>query len=171
MLLDATRLNLNQLISLLNQLSDVEFSSRLEILNESSIGMHIRHIIEFYQCLDSATKTGQVNYDGRKRNLLLENDKALCVKAIQEIETSISSIKTDQSLVLCCDYSQEEDTASELIHINTSVLRELQYNLEHTVHHMAIIRIGVKTFETSVELDPDFGVAASTIRNKKVCVQ
>jgi len=49
--------------------------------------------------------------------------------------------------------------------------RELQYNIEHAVHHLAIIKIGVKTLEDSFKLDDNFGIAASTIRNKNACAQ
>lgn len=170
MLLDATRLNLNQLINLLDQLTETEFTSKLDILSKSSIGMHIRHIIEFYQCLIFAVEGNVVDYDGRKRDCLLENDKSTCVEAIKSIIRSLNVFNTDRALTLYCDYSHE-DTNENVLKIQTSMLRELQYNLEHTVHHMAIIRIGVNSLSTTAELDTAFGVASSTIRNKKVCAQ
>ncbi|XLS28022.1 hypothetical protein ACJD0Z_12520 [Flavobacteriaceae bacterium M23B6Z8] len=170
MLLDATRLNLNQLINLLHQLTETEFTSKLEILNQSSIGMHVRHIVEFYQCLEFAQQSGVVNYDGRKRDHALENSKTICLEALKNILHFLEVNKTDRSLELHCDYSKEDDEMG-LLKISTSLLRELQYNLEHAVHHMAIIRIGINALDTAVTLDNSFGVASSTIRNKRVCAQ
>ena len=170
MLLNATRQNLHQLSSLLHQLSDDDFTSKLEILSQSSIGMHMRHIIEFYQCLLAATETGILNYDSRKRNKLLETNREFCQETIEKIMLQAEDLKPQQLLQLQCDYAlttKEKDSVA----IKTSVLRELQYNLEHSVHHMAIIRIGINTVNNPIEIASDFGVAASTIRNKKACAQ
>ena len=170
MLLNATRQNLNQLSDLLQQLTDNDFSTKLDILSQSSIGMHMRHIIEFYQCLLTATETGILNYDSRKRNKLLETDRKFCQTTIEKIIFQTAHLKPQQLLQLHCDYAlTAEDKDS--VEIKTSVLRELQYNLEHSVHHMAIIRIGINALNNAVELTSDFGVAASTIRNKTTCAQ
>jgi len=52
------------------------------------------------------------------------------------------------------------------IKIDTTSTRELVYNIEHAVHHMAIMKIGVREIASYIKLDPDFGIAASTIRYK-----
>jgi hypothetical protein len=51
--------------------------------------------------------------------------------------------------------------------IDTNATRELVYNIEHAVHHMAIIKIGVREIATYIDLPTDFGIAASTIRYKE----
>jgi uncharacterized damage-inducible protein DinB len=47
--------------------------------------------------------------------------------------------------------------------IKSSYQRELLYNLEHSIHHQAIIKVALRTLR-SVEIDENFGVAPSTIR-------
>ncbi len=44
------------------------------------------------------------------------------------------------------------------------------YTLEHTIHHMALLRIAVYAVST-IELPEDFGVAGSTIKHKKEWAQ
>lgn len=170
MLINAIRQNLNQLSGLLDQLSDDNYSSKLKVLNNSSIGMHLRHIVEFYQCLALASDTGVINYDERNRNNLLETDTRYCKQQIEEVIGFLERTTTDQVLCLKCDYSKNAEN-KELLEIKTSLLRELQYNLEHAVHHMALIRIGVNALENEIALHPDFGVAASTIRNRELCAR
>jgi hypothetical protein len=55
----------------------------------------------------------------------------------------------------------------EFVTIDTTFFRELAYNIEHAVHHMAIVKIGVREVAPYITLDKDFGVAASTIRHKE----
>ena len=54
----------------------------------------------------------------------------------------------------------ENDRASNLD-------RELVYNIEHAIHHMALIKIGIKEVAPQLQLPEGFGVANSTIRHKK----
>ena len=41
---------------------------------------------------------------------------------------------------------------------------ELVYNIEHAVHHMAIIRIAVQHEFPDLALDDEFGYATSTLK-------
>jgi hypothetical protein len=54
--------------------------------------------------------------------------------------------------------------------VSTNYYREVIYNLEHTIHHMALIRVGINELG-NIDLPKDFGVAPSTIKYKQLCVQ
>jgi len=54
-----------------------------------------------------------------------------------------------------------------LSRIKTNALRELAYNIEHAIHHMAIIKIGINEVSPYILLPSAFGVASSTIRHLK----
>jgi hypothetical protein len=58
----------------------------------------------------------------------------------------------------------------EFLSIETTATRELVYNIEHAVHHMAIMKIGVREIASYICLAPDFGIAASTIRYKEASI-
>jgi len=54
--------------------------------------------------------------------------------------------------------------------VKSNLMRELAYNLEHAIHHMALIRIVLNQQFPDVKVDANFGVAYSTIRyNKDQC--
>jgi hypothetical protein len=44
------------------------------------------------------------------------------------------------------------------------LFRELAYDLEHSIHHQAIIKIAMKNLNSEYALNENFGVARSTIR-------
>lgn len=168
MIKEVTYQNLTQLSNVLLQFSEAQFTQPLNIYNGSTIGMHVRHVVEFYECLLSALSTGEVNYDLRKRNQLLECFPEACLNSIQDILVKIMELTTDVTLKLSANYSISSD---EPITLTTTFFRELLYNIEHTVHHLAIIKMGIAELGNNIAYDENFGVASSTIRNKGVCAQ
>ena len=54
--------------------------------------------------------------------------------------------------------------------IETNYYRELMYNIEHCIHHQAIIKIALLNFGKT-EIAENLGVAKSTIEYKKQCAQ
>lgn len=132
----------------------------LDLLGGNTIGKHYRHIIEFYQCLIKNVEV--VNYDKRLRNTDIENSPVIANAIIEEILKHLKAENiSDRQLCYCADFSE---TGNEEISVNTSFGRELAYNIEHAVHHMAILQMVVKHYFKEIELEEGFGVAASTLR-------
>ena len=156
---------IRQLLAATGQLSNEEYGMPCKTLFNASVGQHVRHVIELYSCLFSGYQTGKVNYDERKRNAILETDRSFAVERMKEIIQKME--RPDKELILQTSCTE---TAEETLPINTNYFRELVYNLEHTVHHMALIRIGIHEV-SNILLPEDFGVAASTIKYRKACAQ
>ncbi len=152
---------LSQLEEVVDQLTDENFIQPLEILSNSSIGQHVRHTLEFFICLVDARNTSHVNYDNRKHDKLIETDRSLAKSVIRSMKEFMAQLDENQSLTLEMSYGTTDD---ELITVSTNILREVAYNIEHTVHHMALIKIGVVNNFCDVTLPDHFGVASSTVR-------
>jgi|SRR5690606_4258886 len=169
MIKQATDQILLQLKNVLEQLSNEQLSFPLDVLNGSTIGMHVRHILEFFLCLTESKTTFKVNYDLRNRDTLLEVNTEECIQTINKIMFFLNQNREDFELKLSANYSLLDEP--EEVTLDSTFLRELLYNVEHTVHHLAIIKIGIKALNNNLNIDETMGVAASTIRNKKVCAQ
>lgn len=154
---------------LLHQLRDKDYSRPLEVLHGSTLGMHFRHIVEFYQCLFETFEGGTVNYDHRLRDRKMELDKSCCEDRIDEILDKLETISEDRKLTLSANFSEDANGNDAVV--TTTIYRELLYNVEHTVHHLAIIKIGLHALDAGIIWDENLGIAASTLRNKKACVQ
>lgn len=155
----------HQIMDAIHQLSDTDYSFAIEQLGKATIGQHVRHIIELYEELYNGYETGVVCYDNRKRDYAIETNRMLAIERLQHI--SVSTAKTNKPLQLKCCYATQE---GEDVWVETNYLRELIYNIEHMVHHMALLRVGLNQIAT-IELPNDFGIAVSTIRHKNVCAQ
>lgn len=155
-----------QLTGSLHQLSTAEYTQPSKILFSASIGQHVRHVIELFLCLEAGYETGLVNYEKRKRDYKIETDKDFAVQLLRDIYHRLD--RPDISLVL--EAEDYENTTSGVVTISTNYYRELAYNLEHTIHHMALIRVGINEV-SSVVLPDEFGVAYSTIKFRKECAQ
>lgn len=164
-----TREKLLELKGVLAQIPDDQFSRPLDVLSGSTLGMHFRHILEFYQCLFHALPGGKLNYDLRPRNREIEVKKVKCELCLAQLITELEAQEADLPLELTADYSGQG--RGREVRIMTTYYRELLYNVEHSVHHLAIIRIGIKALNPHVNLSDEMGVAASTLRNRKLCAQ
>ena len=162
MLLKSIRHSLDELIDLLNQLSEEEYIKPCEALSNSTIGEHVRHILEMFQCLHNGYDAGVLNYDSRKRDNRIQTETEFAKQCIFEIERGL---KSENKLLFI-----EQLIDGLTMRIQSNYYRELLYNLEHCVHHQALIKVAVLQLE-NVEIADDFGVARSTIEYRKQCVQ
>lgn len=152
---------LDQLEALVQQITDADFIKPSTALSKSSIGQHLRHTIEFFICFENGAKVGLINYDKRAHDKLIESDRFIAINAIRNIREFVSRTPSQDKLRLEVGYDRLTD---ECVTIETNFARELVYNIEHAVHHMAIMKIGVREVAPYVKLAPDFGIAVSTLR-------
>ena len=102
-----------------------------------------------------------MNYDRRAHDKFIESNKQIALNAIDRIRTFVTDQTKDRMLKLEVGYQPDSE---ECITIDTNYFRELSYNIEHAVHHMAIIKIGLRELADYVQIPADFGIAVSTMR-------
>lgn len=146
-----------QLLSAINLLTYDEYIKPLSLLGNSTIGGHTRHIIELFQQLNKGYFTGVINYDERERQVLIESNIDYAIDCIAQIVVALEL--PDKNLSLVSLYLGEHNIVASNYH------RELLFNIEHCIHHQALIKIGFILLEKT-ELPADFGVAKSTLKSR-----
>jgi hypothetical protein len=154
-----------QLSYALDQLTDDQYVEPSSILFNATIGQHVRHIIELFQCLENGYDEAVVNYEKRKRDYRIETDRVFAAKCMRTIYRELDK-PNKRMLLEAEDYNEDVET----VVIPSNYYREVAYNLEHTIHHMALIRVAVNEV-SDVELPDEFGVAYSTIKYRQLCAQ
>jgi len=158
---------LHQLTHVTRQIDAGDFHRPAMTLGNATLGQHIRHTLEFFICLEEGFEPGIVNYDKRNHDAMIEADKFLALAVIERVHDFISSQIEDRPLILEVCYGESSEAISSMA---TNYVRELTYNIEHAVHHMAIMKIGLREIAPYVEIPSDFGIAASTLRFRQTLV-
>jgi hypothetical protein len=162
MLIPSVIRRLNELTALLHQLSDDVFSAKCSALRDATIGEHTRHIIETFQCLEKCYDSGILNYDLRERNERIQTSTKFALNSIRQLQKSLD--KPNKELIL------HQIIEGENSSICSNYDRELLYNLEHCIHHQALLKVALLPLK-NIKIDADFGVASSTITYRNECVQ
>ena len=142
---------------MLAELNDEEYARPLAIFNGSSIGQHCRHLVEFFTELEKGYEQGIVDYDNRARNQTLETQRNAALLSLQEIAGKVAKPDRHQQVRVARPDGQ---TA---LFVESSYFREMSFVLEHAVHHMALMRIGIEQIR-DIALPIEFGVAFATQR-------
>lgn len=157
---------LQQVANLVKQIDDNHYSEQLDLLSKNTIAKHVRHILELYVQLMAGLTQNEINYEKRERNLLLEHNRNYTIDFINDLKTSILSLETNLETVQLRTLIQND----ELLVI-TSLERELVYNIEHAIHHMAIMQIACNHCFKYIVLEKNFGVAYATVQYNNTCAQ
>ncbi len=131
-----------------------EYMRKIPLLSNASIGEHTRHIIEMFQQLSVGYVNGVINYDSRKRDIRLQSNIDFALESIAIIVSELC--KPDKILKINSLYNNNEEC------IESNYERELMYNIEHCIHHQAILKIAFLYLGKS-NTGEYFGVAKSTI--------
>ena len=156
--------NLNQLRDMLQIIKNENFIQKTDILSDSSVGQHMRHILEFYLLLVSGSFSGIISYDKRQRDIRIEENPQFAIKTIDRLITGIDTLDVNLAVKFEGDFTTD-GTGDNVI--QSSVGRELAYCIEHSIHHQAIIKAGLIGLGLKEITDENFGVAYSTIRYRE----
>jgi hypothetical protein len=154
----------------LGVIEPVLFQAPLDILSGSTIGQHTRHIIEFYNCLIEQTQAHEIpviNYADRRRDYLIESQPDHALTYVETISAQLRELDPSiQCLLSCAEHGRDD------VMVDSTIGREMIYNIEHTIHHLAIVKIALRSNAPTIALPEHFGVAPSTIRHRQeACAQ
>ncbi len=157
---------LEQLREVLKTIGDNHYCFQPSEFTSSSIGEHIRHVLDLYSAIfqaDDKQKSAEelIDYDCRARGTPVESERSIGLALITRLLEKISELP-DAAL------DQEADVKTEItlreshsIQIRSNVARELVFTAAHTVHHCAIIRLIARIQGCSI--DDNIGLAPATL--------
>lgn len=156
-IIDSTLLTLQKSKHLLSKLSNQELSDTSVSPYYSSIGSHIRHIYDFYDCCLHLNSEGMVDLTSRKRDLSVENCCDSATKYHDKITKKLIAIETSlgESITVI------DDLGTGKIEIDYTYAALFSQANSHTIHHYAIIGYLLDRLNIIID-DSDFGYNPTT---------
>lgn len=151
---------LRQLGTLVESLTDAEYSRKPVGVVTSSIGGHVRHNLDHIDALLRGLRVGEIDYDHRERGTAIETDRQEALAAISRLECEVDGFPWEEApaeLELTTLLAPDVPP----LRVATNPSRELAFVVSHTIHHNALIGVMVKLLG---RVPPaDFGYAPSTV--------
>jgi len=163
-MLEAIEKNLERGIQLLKCISDDEYSNTTIAPYYSSIGGHMRHILDVFDCIFKGLDSKDINLINRKRNELAENYTKNGIEYFNRIITDLQKLKSQDfdTIVKVTD-----DLGLGVVTANYTLSAILIQAHSHAIHHFA--SVGYVISQLGIHLpDEDFGFNPTTPRDKIV---
>ena len=154
---------------LLAEISDADYTRKLPVAFNASIGGHYRHCLDHFRSLLEVAAAGNLNYDHRERGTLVETDRFAALNQTRELRAGYEQLDP-AVLSRILDVTCKTSYASSGSQVSSSTVgREIMYSVAHAVHHYALI--GVMAGIMELKLPAGFGVAPSTLKHQQTAGQ
>lgn len=150
---------LDQGLGLLTALGPERYTERVPLCFNSSVGAHLRHVLDHYEAFLAGLPGGALDYESRSRDPVLERDATVARERLESIGRRLSELAVegdDGPLAVIAETSSG-------IALRSSTVRELEFLLSHTIHHYALIAVIARSL--GCEPADTFGMAPSTLKH------
>jgi hypothetical protein len=139
------------------------YARSLEGVFAGTLGAHYRHVLDHFLCLVEGFRTGEVNYDERRRDPQLERSvehaRLVTEELIHEFSRLPASVVQRECVVTYnVGYGENGSQA-----VTSNAAREIMFCVGHAIHHYAILKLLCAS--VGVPLPYEFGVAPSTLKH------
>ncbi|MGB1308562.1 MAG: hypothetical protein ACPG6B_06605 [Oceanihabitans sp.] len=162
-IIESTLNNLQKSSILLSKLSNAQLSNSSISPYYSSVGSHLRHILDFYDCIFNEAKN-VIDLTARNRNLEVET---CCEKANSYLDSIINKIKNINDIQINKTVEVIDDLGLGKTKIPYTLSALLAQANSHTIHHYAIINYILDRLNIVME-DLDFGYNPTTPKPVKL---
>ncbi|WP_299555727.1 hypothetical protein [Seonamhaeicola sp.] len=156
-IIESTLKTLRKSRYLLEQLSDEALCNASISPYYSSIGSHIRHILDFYDCIFNINSDNVVDLTARSRNREVESKCCTALSYLDVVEGKLRSNAFEMSKTV----SVIDDLGMGKIEMQYTVASLFSQANSHTIHHYAIINYILEGLNITFE-DSDFGYNPTT---------
>ncbi|WP_456378804.1 DinB family protein [Lutibacter sp.] len=163
-MIEAIDKNLQRGIQLLKCISDNEYSNTTIAPYYSSIGGHMRHILDVFDCVFTGLDSNTINLIKRNRNKLAEDFTKNGIEYFERTIVNLHALKSEDfnKIVKVTD-----DLGLGVITANYTLAAILIQAHSHAIHHFA--SVGYIISQLGIQLpDADFGFNPTTPREKHI---
>ena len=159
-MINAIEKNLLRGVTLLNTITDKQYNDKSVAPYYSSIGGHMRHILDIFDCIFEGLPNKKIDLAARKRNASVEE---YTLNGLIYFETILDKLKSLRYSDFNDIVEVKDDLGLGVVIVNYTVAAALAQAHSHATHHFA--SIGYIISQLGIELpDEDFGFNPTTPR-------
>ena len=160
-MIDAIEHNLKVGIELLGSIDDGQYSDTSCEPYHSSIGGHMRHILDIFDCVLEGLGSGKIDLTARKRDQLIECSSRRGIAYFEQTLARLEALKgTDYDRII----EVSDDLGLGMVTAKYTVAAALIQAHSHAMHHFA--SLGYIVTKLGIDLPhKDFGFNPTTPRN------
>lgn len=161
-MIEAITLNLERGLKLLNAIDDEQYSNTTIAPYYSSIGRHMRHILDVFNCIFEGVPHLRVDLSKRERNEKIELKTAEGVRYFEIVIAELEQLSSDdfEKVVVVVD-----DLGLGIVEQNYTLGGLLIQAHSHAIHHFA--SLGYIISQLKIEIpDVDFGLNPTTPKSE-----
>lgn len=163
-MIEALVKNLNRGLVLLESITAEQYKDTTVAPYYSSIGRHIRHILDVYDCIFEGLPTGKIDLTARKRNLETEE---LLVEGINYIAAIIGKLQNVKKEDFQLSVKVSDDLGAVKVTASYTLSAILIQAHSHAIHHYASIGYIIHQLGLSLP-DAAFGFNPTTPKNARI---
>ena len=156
--------NLQRGIKLLNSIDESQYTDVSVAPYYSSIGVHMRHILDVFDCVFIGLESNNIDLSARKRNELVEQKISLGLDYFGEIITKLEDLKAENLEIIV---QVKDDLGLGVITANYTLASILIQAHSHAIHHFASIGYIISQLDINLP-DADFGYNPTTPRTENI---
>src|SRR5687768_6706796 len=137
---------LEQALELLRCLPEGVFEARPRHFERGGVGAHLRHVLDHYDAFLDGLEQGRIDYDERERDPRTESEIGVARERLDATLSRLRRALADlppqagaRAIEVAMDLGGPATAAA--CTSGSSLGRELQYLLAHTVHHFALMAV------------------------------
>lgn len=161
-LIEDNRACLDQGIALLKRIDPDLYNRPCATCFDSAIGGHIRHNTDHFEQFLAGFESGRVDYDARTRDERVQTDPVFAISLMESLKAALGAIG-EHALDRTVEVRMDGGSCSRWT--VSSVRRELQFLISHTIHHYAMI-VTIAMANGFNDFPEGFGIAPSTRKHR-----
>lgn len=145
--------------SLFARLADAIYSAPGALGGAAGAGAHLRHVLDYVDCLLAGADAGSIDYTIRRRCREVERSATAGVRELDRCIESLGKLEPEReraSVDVRCDEGEPW--------VVSTLARELRFVASHAVHHFALIQLVLAHHGEATPAD--FGVSPSTLAHR-----
>lgn len=155
---------LNQQVEVLQLIKPEHYTQKVTEIYSSSVGGHIRHILDHYDALVKAEQSAEsfANYDERNRDTTIEKDPVAALSSVEHLIQTIPKLNLHKPIEV--SFIGHEKTF-QAYRVKSSVGREVSFASHHAIHHLSMVKLLLAHFSYKLPENSLLGIALSTAKD------